>query len=426
MLKKFKGRYSKRKQNKDRGDVISYEDMPLDDYEQEKTDLSPSAVKKIVIAVCIALAAGLAVLAFANRDKLTPNNISAWWTYDVLGNAGNGFPVDIIGTEVNSGNFNVNQGRIAYASDTSFVTLNSSGSEVANVQLRYSKPALKASEDKFLTYGIGDNGYQIQNFEKKTYSGEADGKIYTADIASNGNYCLVTAGNGYLTELTAFDSNNNRIFKYSFSEYYIMNVSINNDGTGCTVCGITSDEGFLKTGVYVLDFSEEEPISKYEIDGDIIIDSKYVSSNRVALIGEDASYLISIGDDEYKTISYDDKTISNYCFNRSTNTFALALSKSGDGRSCSIITYNDNAEAINTVNTDYGAESISIYKGMVAVLDGNIIYTYDSNGTLLYKSNVDTGSRAVVLNNEYNAYVLSKNQIKSVDLKDTSTDDSAK
>ena len=70
MFKKFKGHYSKRKTHKTDRDVMSYEDMPLDDYEQEKTEMSPQAVKKIVLGACIAIAAGLIVFAFANRDKL--------------------------------------------------------------------------------------------------------------------------------------------------------------------------------------------------------------------------------------------------------------------------------------------------------------------------------------------------------------------
>ena len=70
MFKKFKGHYSKRKTHKTDRDVMSYEDMPLDDYEQEKTEMSPQAVKKIVLGACIAIAAGLIVFAFANRDSL--------------------------------------------------------------------------------------------------------------------------------------------------------------------------------------------------------------------------------------------------------------------------------------------------------------------------------------------------------------------
>ena len=419
-----KGRYSKRKQNKERGDIISYEDMPLEDYEQEKTDISPVAVKKILLGVCIALAAGLIVFAFANRDKLTPDNIAMWWTYEVLGNAGGSYPVDLIGSEVKSCNFAVNQGRPAYASDTSFVTLNTTGREVANVQLRYSKPIMKASENRFLTYGLGDKNYQIQNFEKNLYSGEAENKLYTGDIASNGIYCLVTESSGYLTELFAFDSNNNRIFKYSFSEYYIISVALNPDGSGCIACGITSDNGAVKTGVYVLDFEQSEPISKYEISNDTVLDCKYLSPKRAVLIGETASYIVKIGEDDYTTISYEDKPIANYCFNKDTKSFALALSKSGDGRSCTLISYNDNGDVISTIDTNSGAESMSMYKGVIAVLDGNMIYAFDSGGRQIHSSFAGTGAKALILNSDSEAYVMSVNQLRRIDLNKTSTADS--
>ena len=90
MFDKIKGRFAKKKQDKERT-VISYEDMPLEDYEQEKTQISPKAVKKIILGVVIALVVGLIVFAFANRDKLTWDNITVWWNYEVLGSAGKGW-----------------------------------------------------------------------------------------------------------------------------------------------------------------------------------------------------------------------------------------------------------------------------------------------------------------------------------------------
>ena len=423
MFKKFKGHYAERKTS-DR-DVISYEDMPLDDYEQEKTDISPDSVKKILIGLCIALAAGLIVFAFANRDNLTWDNISNWWTYDVLGNAGNGYPVNLVGTEVNSGNFAVNQGHVAYASDTSFVTLNSTGSEVANFQLRYSKPVMKSSGNRFLTYGIGTTGYQIQDFDGMLYSGEAEGAIYTADITSNGVYGIITEGSGYLSVLYVFNSNNNRIYKYSFSEYYINSITLNSDGSGCVACGITSDNGAVKTGVYVLDFTKEEPVSQYSINGDTIVDSDYLNDNRVVLVGQSSSYIIKMGEENYVTVKYDSKTLANYCFNPDTNSFALALSKSGDGRSCVIEIYNDNGEKTSSIDTDYGAESISLYKGTVAILDGNTAYGFNSEGTQLYSSDTGTGSKRLILTSDNTAYVLSVNQVRFFDLSKPSTKDTA-
>lgn len=399
--------------------------MPLDDYEPERTDISPQAVKRILIGVAIAFAAGLLVFAFVNRDKLTPENLSVWWNYEVIGNGGKGFPVSIIGTDVKKSNFAVNQNRVAYASDTSFVTLNSKGSEINNVQLRYSKPVMKTAENRFLTYGLGDTGYQLFSFDNNIYAGDADNIIFTGDIASNGNYALVTEGDGFLSELYAFDGNHNRIFKYSFSEYYITSVALNNSGTGCMACGITSDGGGVKTGVYILDFGKEEPVSFYTIFGDSIVDSKYISGRRVVLVGENAAYLIKIGSEDYTTISYEDKPLTNYCFSPSTGTFGLALSKSGDGRSCTLVSYNDNGDVITSIDNNYGAESFSMYKGTMAVLDGNIIYVYDNNGMLIYRGDSGTGSKAIVLTSDSTAYVLSVNQIRYIDLQNPATADSA-
>lgn len=422
--KKIKGRYEEHKKQNDRK-VLSYEDVPLDDYEQEKTDLSPKAVKKIVLGVIAVLLAGLVVLAFANRDKLTWDNLSVWWNYDVLGNAGKGFPVNIIGSEVDARNFSVNQGRVAYASDTSFVTLNSSGSEVANVQLRFSKPVMKSADNRFLTYGIGESSYQIQDFDKNNYSGEAEGVIYTGDIAQNGVYCLVTEGNGYFSQLCAFDQKHNRVFKYSFSEYYITSVSINRDGTRCVACGMTSDDGAVKTGVYVLDFKKDKPVSQYSIKGDAVMDSKYIGGNHAVLIGEKSAYLVTDGAEDYKTVSYKDKLLVNYCFSPSSNSFALALSKSGDGRKCSLFAYNENGDEKMSADNPYGAQSISIFKGNIAVLDGNMVYSYNKSGELAFSGDAGSGARSLILTADNHAYVMSVNQIRYIELERPQNDDSS-
>ena len=421
--KKIKGRYVERKKQSDRK-VLSYEDVPLDDYEQEKTDLSPKAVKKIILCVCAVLLAGLAVLAFANRDKLTWDNLSMWWNYDVLGNAGKGYPVNIVGSEVEARNFSVNQGRVAYAFDTSFVTLNNSCSEVANVQLRFSKPVMKSADNKFLTYGIGESGYQIQDFDKNLYSGDSDGIIYTGDIASNGVYCLVSEGNGFFSQLCAYDKNNNRIFKYSFSEYYITSVALNNDGSRAVVCGITSDNGAVKTGIYVLDFRQEKPISQYTVANDSVMECKYVGGNKSVFIGEKAAYVVTDGSEEYKTVSYNDKLLVNYCFSPGTNSFVLALSKSGDGRSCTLIRYNDNGDEKLTIDNPYGASSVSMFKGSIAVLDGSTIYSYNSEGKLAFSGEAGTGARSMILTADNRAYVMSINQIRLVELDRASSDGS--
>ena len=423
MFDKIKGRFAKKKQDKERT-VISYEDMPLEDYEQEKTQISPKAVKKIILGVVIALVVGLIVFAFANRDKLTWDNITVWWNYEVLGSAGKGYPTSVVGSDVDANNFAVNQGRVAYASDTSFITLNSTAKEINNQQLRYTKPILKAAEYRYLTYGLGENSYQIQNFDSKLYSGSTDGSIFTGDIAPNGRYCIAMEGNGFYSELHVFDKNNNRFCQYYFSEYYINTVAINRNGSGCVCAGISNDNGEIKTGVYVLDFSSEKPVKTYEIAGDYIIDGKYISSNRAALVGGSASYVVKTDDGKLETVDYGGKPLQSYCFNPPMHTFSLALSKSGDGRSCALITYNDNGGKKSEADSEYGCDSLSSYKDTIAALDGNMIYAYSSGGKLKYSCFAGTGAKRLILSSDSEAFVLSVNQIRKIDLTRQSSPDS--
>ncbi len=424
MFKKIKGRYAERVTKKERT-VISYEDMPLDDYEQEKAEMSVTAVKKIIFGVAGVLLLTLIVFAFANREKLTWDNISVWWHYEVLGTAGQGYPVNIVGSEVEQGNFSVNQGRVAYASDTSFVTLNNSGREVCDLQLRYTKPVMKSKENRYFLFGLGEKDYQIANFDSKLYSGTADGGILAADIAANGKYCYVIEGNGYYSQLYAFDAQNNRTFKYSFAEYYINSVTINSSGTGCVACGISNLDGEIKTCVYVLDFSKEEPIGRHEIEGDYIIDSKYLSGARAALVGGNASYIVLTDGNELRRIDYEGKPLANFCFCPESGTLSLALSKSGDGRSCDLITYNDGGDMIRSADTTYSSESLSSFHGVTATLDGNMVYVFNSDGTLRYSCYAGTGAERVILTSESQAYVLSVNQIRKLDLTHQSSPDSA-
>ena len=425
MFKKIKGRYAERKVNNERT-VISYEDVPLDDYEPEKTDISLKAVRKIILGVLLSLVMGLIVFAFANRDVLTWDNISVWWNYEVLGTAGKGFPVNLIGADVDPGNVAVHQNRVAYASDTSFVTLNSTGKEVSNFQLRYTKPVMRASENRFLTFGLGENSYQVYSFDSKLYTGTAEGGIFAGDIASNGRYCFVIEGNGYYSELFAFDKDNNRIFKYSFSEYYINSVSINKNGTGCIASGISNNSGEIKSCVYVLSFSDSTPLAKYEIEGDFIIDSKYISESRAALVGGNAAYVVKTDENTFKTVDYEGKSLSNYCFNTDAATFSLALSKSGDEKNCDLITYNDNGDKLFSIDSGLGSKSLSSYKDCIATLDNNMVYLFNEEGELQYSCFVGTGSKRLVLCSDSEAFVLSVNQVRKIDLSTEASPDSAR
>ena len=66
---------------------------------------------------------------------------------------------------------------------------------------------------------------------------------------------------------------------------------------------MSSDKGSAVTGVYVLDFSQEKPVSTYKISGDSVLDCKYLTSDTAVLVGSQASYIVKKGEKNYKTVA---------------------------------------------------------------------------------------------------------------------------
>lgn len=415
-MKKKSGRYSVRnveKKKKNRREVISYEDVPLEEYNDERTQISKPAVKRILICLALIIVLGLAVFIISNSDSLTPDRISNWLKYDVFGSRDNGYPVQIIGTSVNDGNF-LCDGDVFYVSDTSFESLSSSGNEIGYSQHSFAKPVLCAAGDNVLIYNLGGNGYVTGTKEELNETKDTEKYIITADINSKGYYAVVTEADGYFSRLFVYNKDKENIYTYSFSEYYITSIALNDSGTGCVVCGVTGDNGSLLGAVYVLDFTSEEPVATYPLDENIIYGVEYLNSSIVCMVGNSSSYMLDIGRAKLSQIEYKQMELTAFDIDPDTDSLVLSLSRSGDGRKCSIEYINRDGEVIGVNDTDCEITSISLYKNRIAALDNTTCYLFDTSGSELSQADAGIGAKAIRLENTDSAYVLGINEIRKI------------
>ena len=95
-MKKNRGRYQSLDKNEKRASkrkYMSYEDVPLEDY-RDKDPVPANMTKKFLRLFLILFLSVVLVLAVMNIEKLTPDNISHWFQYDLLGKTdGEGYPV---------------------------------------------------------------------------------------------------------------------------------------------------------------------------------------------------------------------------------------------------------------------------------------------------------------------------------------------
>ena len=125
MYKRQPVRYEKQKKARERAlkerKALSYEDVPLEQYDQEEIKLRRPP-KKVIRLLLILVLCSLAVILWANRESLSPQRVGNWFQNTLLGRGvGSGYPTPISGSEVQEGNFQLLDYQDAVVvSDTSF------------------------------------------------------------------------------------------------------------------------------------------------------------------------------------------------------------------------------------------------------------------------------------------------------------------
>ena len=137
--KKKPGHYTEKKTKKEKKDkraVLSFEELPLDDYDKkEKSEIKIKLdYKRILIAVAIVFVLVLSVFVFFN------NGFGG-----CAGRRGssNSFSASVSGTYIDAGNFRVFDSGLLYSSDTNIVSLDRKGEERYSIQHGFAKPILK-------------------------------------------------------------------------------------------------------------------------------------------------------------------------------------------------------------------------------------------------------------------------------------------
>ena len=375
--------------------------------------------KSIVLCAIIILVLLLSVLIFSNRDRLSFSSVKNWVEYGVLNkNSEEAFPVSTDGDVINNGNFSRIDRNLVYASDTKFSVVNNYGRSIYTNPQAYSSPVLAqaADSDLSLVYNLGGTGFSIYNLDSTIFSGEAQDNIVVADIAKDGTYALVTAKDGYLSKLYIYSEEHKQIYAYSFADYYITSVSLDNKGETAVLSGVSAHDGKQISAVYVLDFTKEEPVVFKEFENNILYYVGHLSDNSVCIIGESATYTLNLFTKNFKETLYEGKTLTAFDINTDTNTYALSLSRSGDGRKCDVLIFTTSGTLRNTISTELKITSLSTYKNRVAALSDGTVYLYSKNGASLSETDAGLDPGAVVLYSTNDAYILGVSEIRRLDL----------
>lgn len=375
--------------------VLSYEQLPLEEYDKNADDKnSGKAVaigKKLFLAALVLVLLVAAVFAVFNRFSCTG---CATFTHST-----DNFPLTFYGTLISNGNFDTYSSGFAYVSDTHYVVCDSNGEEIFSSQVSFNQPIMHLNYNATsIIYDVGGYKYSVYSENSEYLSSETTEKLYLADVTPDLKFATVTETRDYKAKLSVYANADTPLFGYSFEEYYITALALNSDGSGAAVCGVTAENGIEKSVVYIFDFTEEKPVAFHELSGEVAFDCEYLNDGSVCVIGESSSYIINGKSfSKLNKSSYSQMTLVSYDINTDTSELCLSLSRSGDGRNCTVLCIDDGGSVSSQIETECSAKFTSSYKNRVAVSDKNKIYLYAQDGELLSTVNAVGDSRQVRL-----------------------------
>lgn len=369
---------------------------------------------RLTVCIVLCVLASLAVFFAAKWDVLSPSGITEWFTFSSVSD--DDFPIDISGTSIIESNLQMNSTGLIYVSDTSIVDLNYDGSKNYSEQHNFTNPLMKTSDSYSIAYNAGGSNYRILSDTGELYRGTQGNSISDCDITAQGVYAVISDQTGYLSILSVYDKDNNLVFSYSFNDYYAISVSLNGTGTMAAVGAVNSVDGQLVSKVYVLDFSKTSPINIYTYNDQIVYDIDFVSENNFAIVTDSLVSVIDTNKNKETPYSYDTRVLTAYNISYD-NGIVLSLSRSDDGRDCSIVSIDSDGHELESFSTELKIFSIDAREDKIAVLAANKLYLYNSYGDSFGEWEVGADAKSVILPQKDSAYILGVSEIRRVNLK---------
>lgn len=371
----------------------------------------PKAVYQVAV-ILLVLVVGLAV--WMNRTNLSPENIGSWLKLQVMGSeAGDGFPVQITGSEVLEANFLAQGGSAVVLSDTALCILNATGKEELSLRHSLNQPVLQKAGGRYLLYNSGSTGYMALSGVDTVVSAVEERDILAGAIAQNGRHALGVQGANGASELHVYQKDGTLQYRYSLAWDYITAIALNYDGAYGAVCTVRSDKGTLVSKVMIFDFMDPEPIAEYETAENLLLAAYWGEDGSIYAVGDTA--LLMAGSSDYQFTEYNYQGRQLTAFRLDAGRAFLSISAYEHAGPSTLLVYALGQEEPVRVEMEKRIESISAYGGAVGLLVGEeAVFCDYSTGAELGRAQAGGDAKALALSSESAAYVLGVSEVRAV------------
>lgn len=296
----------------------------------------------------------------------------------------------------------------------SLISFKSNGNIRSSDKLGYSKPLVKSKGSNYIVFERSTGKLAILNRAGVSYHNDGGDEIINADIASNGNYAVITRKTQASAILSVYSSSNKILFQWECTDEYLSQVALSKNGKTVAVSsiGVKNGEAYSKIMFFNLDSTDVE--GEIEYTGESVYVIRFIGNRELSVI-TDKNYMIADSDSlESQVISYDYDVIDGYAF-ADNNSAAILKKAFGTLDKHILMVVDKNGEIVFEKEFDKDIVDFKIdNKNVYVMMTGEIIVYSVSSGEKLNIAETDGGLNSMFVNDGY-IYCLSNTDVYKYD-----------
>lgn len=248
------------------------------------------------------------------------------------------------------------------------------------IYFSYTTPTgvVKFGHRNALIYEHGGKNYTMYGKTGQQFQRLSESPLKSAAVAKNGLYCLLTNPTPYSTDAVIYSVAHVPLFTLHLSDPAYSDAALSLSADELALLKIDTVDGRLTSTVVVYDTARQDPVFTYELVGEMVLDFKYDSNDRLCLVTDRSA------------VFFDAKheVTSRYVYEESLSSFSLSLTGSaalmfdtGSVTTGKLIVLVNSGGVVFSERADYFAKSVSVYGKSVVYISNGSVYMLNEDGT---------------------------------------------
>ena len=231
----------------------------------------------LIFALAVLLVAVLLALFFLDRSTEL-DGIKRFFRY--LGADGASFPVE-------NGVYAVMDDYLAAASGNAVSLYDDEGTVRARCEISGRQElTLKSRGDFLLVYEIGGTELTLLDSNGQKRCTAAVGSIYDADLAGNGSFAVLSAGDGCRAVLEVYSASGELRFRHSSATRNLCACAISPDGSYVSAVALGQEKLELSSSALLFATDSTEPVGELPLGAQLVYDLAFLEDDRLCAVGE--------------------------------------------------------------------------------------------------------------------------------------------